>query len=50
MIRPISNSRSAFRKHHLTSTVHIVRDGAEALEFLFRTGRYANRNGGPPHL
>lgn len=23
--------------------VHIARDGAEALEYLFRTGRYANR-------
>ncbi len=40
----------AFRKHHLTNTVHVVRDGAEALEFIFRTGRYAARPPGPPFV
>jgi two-component system response regulator len=33
----------AFRKHHLTNSVHVVRDGAEALEFVFCTGTYASR-------
>ncbi len=33
----------AFRKHHLANTIHVVRDGAEALEFLFCTGRYSER-------
>jgi CheY-like chemotaxis protein len=33
----------AFRKHKLTNKIHLVRDGAEALEFIFRTGAYANR-------
>ena len=33
----------AFKKHNLTNKVHVVRDGAEALEFIFCTGRYANR-------
>ncbi len=39
----------AFRKHHLANPV-VVRDGAEALEYIFRTGRYADRPGGPPGL
>lgn len=34
----------AFSKHHLTNRIHVVRDGAEALEFLFATGRYADRS------
>ena len=32
------------RKHHLASLIHVVRDGAEALEFIFGTGEYAGRN------
>jgi len=34
----------AFRKHKLTNRIHLVRDGAEALEFIFRTGAYADRD------
>ncbi len=33
----------ALRTNHLINPVHVVRDGEEALEFLFRTGRYADR-------
>jgi len=33
----------AFRKHNLANRVHVVRDGAEALDFLFRTGAYKDR-------
>jgi two-component system response regulator len=33
----------ALRKHHLTEAIHVVQDGAEALEFLFATGAYAHR-------
>jgi two-component system response regulator len=32
-----------FEKHHLTNRIHVVRDGAEALEYLFATGKYAHR-------
>jgi CheY-like chemotaxis protein len=31
----------ALKKHHLANNLVWVRDGAEALEFIFRTGRYA---------
>jgi two-component system, response regulator len=33
----------AFRTHHLANQIHVVRDGAEALEFIFCTDRYAQR-------
>jgi len=31
----------AFQKHHIAGKIHVVRDGEEALECLFSTGRYA---------
>ena len=34
----------AFRKHNLANKIHVVRDGAEALEFVFCTGAYAQRH------
>ena len=33
----------AFKTHQIANCVHVVRDGAEALEFMFCTDRYANR-------
>jgi two-component system response regulator len=33
----------ALRKHNLANRVHVVRDGAEALEFIFATGAYTDR-------
>jgi two-component system, response regulator len=33
----------AFRKHNLANHIHVVHDGAEALDFLFRTGAYKDR-------
>jgi two-component system response regulator len=33
-----------FQKYHLTNKFHVVRDGEEALECLFSTGRYAERS------
>jgi two-component system response regulator len=34
----------AFKKHNLTNRIQVLRDGAEALEYLFCTGRYESRN------
>ncbi len=34
----------ALKKHNLANNIHIVRDGEEALEFLFAEGAYKNRN------
>ena len=33
----------AFQKHNFANRIHVARDGAEALEFLFCTGRYSGR-------
>jgi two-component system, response regulator len=33
----------AFKKHHLANQIQVARDGAEALEFIFCTGAYAQR-------
>lgn len=32
----------ALKKHNITNRVAVVRDGVEALEYLFATGRYAH--------
>lgn len=34
----------ALRKGKLANQIHLVRDGAEALDFLFGTGEYAGRD------
>lgn len=34
----------ALRQNHLTNNIHVVRDGAEALEFIFCTGAYEERS------
>jgi two-component system response regulator len=38
------------QSHHLANRIHVVRDGAEALEFLFRSGPYADRQPVDPRL
>lgn len=37
----------ALEKHNLATKVFVVKDGEEALEFIFATGRYAERNVSP---
>ena len=34
----------AFRKYHLTNRMQVVRDGEEALDFIFARGAFASRN------
>jgi len=34
----------ALKRHNLANKVHVVKDGAEALDFLFATGSYAERD------
>jgi len=33
----------AFKKNNLSNRIQVVRDGEEALEFIFATGQYQNR-------
>jgi two-component system response regulator len=34
----------ALKKHHVANRIHLAKDGAEALDFLFGTGAYTGRN------
>lgn len=34
----------AIKKHNLVNPIHVVEDGAEALDFIFCRGTYAERN------
>lgn len=40
----------ALERSHLANEVHVVRDGEEALEYLFRDGRYSDRPVGNPAI
>lgn len=41
----------AFAKNHLTNKIHVVRDGQEALDYVFCKGKYADRNiANHPHV
>src|SRR5437867_10940638 len=39
---------SALAQHNLANEVVVVRDGAEALDYLYQRGPFANRPGGLP--
>jgi CheY-like chemotaxis protein len=41
---------AALEENRLANGVVAVRDGAEALDYLYRRGTYANRSGGNPAL
>ena len=40
----------AFKRQNVANHVYVVRDGAEALEFIFCTGAYADRTIENPHV
>ena len=40
----------AFERNNIANKVHVVRDGAEALEFVFCTGAYADRQFAKPRV
>lgn len=39
---------AALGEHHLANEVKVVNDGAEALDYLYRRGRFASRANGNP--
>jgi CheY-like chemotaxis protein len=43
--RDVEFAKHAFEKARITNPLHVVGDGAEALDFVFATGRYARRAG-----
>ena len=42
--RDVEMTLRALKKRNLANQVHVVKDGAEALDFLFATGAYAARD------
>ena len=40
----------ALKQHRITNDIVVVRDGAEALDYLFCTGTYAGRDPRPPFV
>jgi two-component system response regulator len=45
--RDVEMTTRAFKKARLRNPIHVARDGAEALDFLFATGPHADRKGTP---
>jgi two-component system response regulator len=43
-------TRLAFEESKILNRLEVVRDGAEALDYLFATGTWADRSGGNPGL
>ena len=41
---------AALQTYRVVNEVEVVRDGAEALDYLYHRGRFAGRTGGPPAL
>jgi two-component system response regulator len=42
-INDVTLALHAFKKHKVANHIHVARDGAEALDFLFCTGAYSHR-------
>jgi CheY-like chemotaxis protein/DNA-binding XRE family transcriptional regulator len=50
-LKDVELTLQAFKRARITNSVHVVHDGQEALDFLFRAGRFAHRRmQGLPHL
>jgi CheY-like chemotaxis protein len=41
---------NALAEHNITNSVDLARDGAEALDYLYKRGKFAGRQGGNPVL
>ena len=46
--RDVDLTLAALEEHHLANKVLVVNDGAEALDYLFRRGKFKARAGGNP--
>ena len=48
--RDVELTLAALEEHHLANKVAVVRDGAEALDYLYCRGKFKTRSGGNPVL
>src|SRR5271154_5236030 len=46
--RDVELTLAALEEHHLANKVTVVSDGEEALDYLYRRGRFTGRGGGNP--
>lgn len=49
-LNDIELTLDALSEHKLANSVDVVRDGEEALDYLFKRGKYEKRDGGSPTL
>src|SRR5580704_9329327 len=47
-VKDVELTLAALEEHHLANEVVVLRDGAEALDYLFHRGEYANHANGLP--
>jgi CheY-like chemotaxis protein len=47
-LRDVELTLAALDEHNLANKVFVVNDGAEALDYLFRRGKFKTRTGGDP--
>lgn len=47
-LKDIDLTMAALEEHHLANGVDVARDGAEALDYLYRRGQYATRDDSLP--
>lgn len=48
--RDVELTLAALEQHHLANQVEVVRDGEQALDYLYHRGKYETRAGGNPVL
>jgi CheY-like chemotaxis protein len=49
-VQDVELTLNAFAEHNITNSVDLARDGAEALDYLYKRGKFAGRQGGNPVL
>ena len=49
-VNDVELTLAALQEHHLANGMQVVRDGAEALDYLYRRGQFSGRTGPPPLL
>jgi CheY-like chemotaxis protein len=49
-VNDVELTLAALEDHRIANQVDVVGDGAEALDYLYRRGRHASRDGGNPAL
>jgi CheY-like chemotaxis protein len=49
-VQDVELTLNALAEHNISNSVEVARDGAEALDYLYKRGKYARRENGNPVL